>query len=123
MALGKPSSKRAWNAYGDHIEPGSTLIHDKEKSHCIIVRNLKLKEKVYDGNEIKKLDDKHNPLEPINRQHDLLRKFLNAHSGFDRNDLQQYINLYCFMQNPPRNKLEKVNKLINSALHLSKTLK
>lgn len=123
MGLGKPSSKRAWDAYGGHIEPESTLIHDKEKSHHVIVKNLKLKEKVYDGNEIKKLDDKHNPLEPINRQHDLLRKFLKSHSGFDRGDLQQYINLYCFMQNPPRNKLEKVNKLINSALYLSKTLK
>lgn len=64
--MGKPSKKRAWNAYGSRINPGSTLIHDKEKSHSILVKNLELKEQVYYGNDLKKMDDKDNPMNPIN---------------------------------------------------------
>ncbi|MBQ9319084.1 MAG: hypothetical protein IJR82_05580, partial [Bacilli bacterium] len=47
---------------------------------------------------------------PINHQCDLLRQFLNVHSGFDRNYLQDYLNLYCFMNSgKSKNKLEKIN--------------
>ena len=51
------------------------------------------------------------------------KKFLNAHSGFDREDLQGYLNLFCFIVNPPKNKYEKLEKLLNLALHNPKTLK
>lgn len=36
--------------------------------------------------------------------------FLNAHSGFSRDDLQNYLNLYSFVINPPSDHLEKVEK-------------
>ena len=62
----------------------------------------------YKSSYLKKLDDKNNPLTPLNHQCDLIRKFLNTHSGFDRKDLQNFLNLYCFMTSSPRNKLEKV---------------
>lgn len=123
LGMGKPSKERVWNAYGSHIKPGSTLIHDKEKSHSILVKNLELKEQVYNGNDLKKMDDKDNPMNPINKQHDLLRKFLNSHSGFNREELPHYLNLYCFMFNPPHDKLEKIERLLESAIYLSKTLK
>ncbi len=38
-------------------------------------------------------------------------------SGFDRDDLPHYLNLCCFMFNPPH------EKLLESAIYLSKTLK
>ena len=38
--------------------------------------------------------------------------FLNAHSGFSRDDLQNYLNLYSFVINPPSDHLEKVEKII-----------
>ena len=50
-------------------------------------------------------------------------QFLNTHSGFDRDDLQDYLNLYCFMNSKPRNKLEKVNILLKLALNTKVTLK
>lgn len=39
------------DAFSQHIEPKSRLIHDKEKSHRILVKELKLKGDVYDANE------------------------------------------------------------------------
>lgn len=120
---GKPSQKKTRDAFINHIEVGSHLIHDKEKSHRIIVKELKLSDETYDANEIKKLKDKENPLNPINRQCNLLKKFLYSHPGFDREDLPNYINLFCLIQNPPYNKLEKVKFLLDSAVHLTNKLK
>ena len=64
-----------------------------------------------------------NPLRPINHQCDLIRQFLNTHSGFDREDLQDYLNLYCFMNSKPRNKLKKVDMLLELAFTTNVDLK
>ena len=82
-----------------------------------------MKEQVYDSNEIKKMSDKDNPLQELNHQCYLLKRFLRAHSGFDRDDLSDYVNLFCFIQNPPVEKLEKTKILLISAIHLTKSLK
>ncbi len=41
--LGKPSQKRSYDTFKDHISSGSTLIHDKEKTHKKLVEKLNLK--------------------------------------------------------------------------------
>ena len=120
--LGKPSIESTKTAFLNHIKKGSRLIHDDEKSHKELVKKLGLIDESYNSEDLKKLDDKENPLRPINHQCDLLRQFLNAHSGFDRGDLQDYLNLYCFMNSCPRNKLEKVNTLLELALNTKITL-
>ena len=58
----------------------------------------------------------HNPLNRINHYCDLLKKFLNSHPGFDRDELQDYMNLPSFMMNKPHNKLEKA---INSSKRIT----
>ena len=40
---------------------------------------------------MKGLTDIENPLEPVNRIHYLLKIFQNAHNGFCRDDLQNYL--------------------------------
>ncbi len=35
-------------------------------------------------------------------------------SGVDRDDLPHYLNLCCFMFNPPHEKLKKIEKLLES---------
>jgi len=62
---------------------------------------------------MKGLADSENPLDPVNRIHCLLKMFLNAHSRFSRDDLQNYLNLYAFVVNPPADHLEKVKKTSN----------
>ena len=121
--MGKTSKERTKTTFINHIEPGSTLIHDDEKSHKVLVNELKLVDKSYNSKDLKKLTDKENPLDKINNQCDLLKKFLYSHSGFDRKDLQNYLNFFCFMNSKPLNKLKKVEKLLELALTTRITLK
>lgn len=114
--LGKPSSDTTKKAFINHIQKGSELIHDDEKSHKILITELELKDTSYNSLWLKTLTDKDNPMRPINHQCDLIRQFLNTHSGFDRSDLQGYLNLYCFMNSGHKNKLEKVNEFMELAL-------
>ncbi len=84
---GKPSQKRSYEAFKGHIKPGSILIHDKENTHRKFVEKLSLNSKCYASKDTKGLADSENPLDPVNRIHCLLKMFLNAHSGFCRDDL------------------------------------
>ena len=71
---------------------------------------------------MKGLADSENPLDPVNRIHCLLKMYLNAHSGFCRDDLQNYLNLYAFVINPPSDHLEKVEKISNLVFENPKLL-
>lgn len=121
--LGKTSTDLTWNTFSTHIKEGSRIIHDDEKSHRKLVKELKLVNQSYSSSYLKTKKDKDNPLRPINHQCDLLRQFLNTHSGFDRVDLQDYLNLYCFMNSDHKNKLEKIDDLLNMALTTDVKLK
>ena len=120
---GKPNQKRMRKALKGHIEPGSHIIHDKEKSHKVLIKELNLTDEKYDSKGLKKLDDKDNPLDPINERCRLLRRFLKAHDGFDRDELQGYLDVFCFIMNPPSNRLEKVEKVLTWALRCPKILR
>jgi hypothetical protein len=120
---GKPSQKKTFEAFGAHIEPGSTLIHDEEKAHTKLVRELSLKSVTYASRDLKGLPDKDNPLNPVNRAHDILKKFLYAHRSFNRDDLQGYLNLFAFVSNPPVDLLEKVELVIKTAFAYPKMLR
>lgn len=120
---GKLSQKSSYETFKNHIAPNSKLIHDKEKTHKKLVEKLSLKSVTYSSSELKGLADSENPLDPVNRIHSLLKMFLNAHSGFSREDIQDYLNLYSFVINPPVDHLEKVEKIINLVFQNPKSLK
>lgn len=113
---GKPSQKRCWESLGTHIGSGSLMIHDKERAHRVLVRNLNLKEKVYDASRLKDLSDKRNPMNQINQVHNQMQKFLDSHPGFNREHLQDYINLFMFITNPPDDPLEKIRLILEMGL-------
>ena len=121
--FGKPSQKRSYETFKDHIASGSTLIHDKEKAHKKLIEKLELKCVSYSSSDLKGLADSENPLDPVNRIHCLLKMFLNAHSGFCRDEIQNYLNLYSFVINSPSDHLEKVEKIINLVFENPKLLK
>jgi len=121
--MGKPSQKKTWDAFQNHIEPGSMLIHDKESAHKKLVEKLKLKSIAYSSKTLKGLPDKDNPMNPVNRAHDILKKFLNSHSGFKRKDIQGYLNLFAFVTNPPAELLDKVEFVIKTAFQNPKLLR
>lgn len=121
--FGKPTQESSYQTFKDHILPGSMLIHDKEVTHKKLVGSLNLTSQAYSSKDMKGLADSENPLNPVNRIHSLLKMFLNAHSGFDRDDLQGYLDLYAFVINPPVEPLEKVETIINLAFEHPKTLR
>jgi len=120
---GKTSQKKTADAFRHHISQGSTLFHDEEAAHKKLIAELSLKSKSFSSKELKNLPDKENPLNPINRVHAILKKFLNAHSGFDRNNLQNWLNLFAFISNPPNDFLEKVDLIVNLAFKNPKLLR
>ncbi len=120
---GQPSMKKTYASFKDHIAPGSTLVHDKDKAHSMLIEQLNLVSEVYDSNELKKLEDKDNPMRRVNEVHARLKNFLYAHSSFDRGSLQGYLNLFSLAMNPPADNLEKVEILLNFAFKCRKTLR
>lgn len=120
---GKPSQRKTYDAFSNHISTGSTLIHDKEEAHKKLVLTLGLKNQEHLSKNLKGLKDSENPMNPINRVHDSLKKFLNAHSGFNRDGIQDYLNLFVFVRNPPHEPLEKVARIVNLAFGNPKSLR
>jgi len=53
----------------------------------------------------------------------ILKAFLNSHRGFDRCLIQDYLNLFAFVSNPPQDMLEKVELVINLAFQNPKLLR
>jgi len=120
---GQPTARKAYMTFGSHITEGSTLVHDEGKAHGMLIEKLHLISESYDSSEIKKLSDKDNPLNRVNEVHARLKSFLHAHTSFDRDTLQGYLNLFSFTMNPPVEHLEKVEILLNLALNTRKTLR
>ena len=120
---GKPSQKRTYEIFKEHIAPNSTLIHDKEAAHKKLVTQLALSSVGYASKDLKQLLDTDNPLYPVNRAHAILKMFLNAHSGFKREHIQGYLNLFSIVTNPPHEMLEKVELVVNLAFINPKTLR
>jgi transposase-like protein len=120
---GKPSQKKTSEAFRNHIEKGSMLIHDKETAHRRLVKELSLKSTAFSSKELKGLPDKENPMNPVNRVQNILKRFLNSHSGFDRKELQNWLNLFAFISNPPNDFLEKVDLIVNLAFQNPKLLR
>jgi hypothetical protein len=72
---------------------------------------------------LKGLPDKDNPMNPVNRVHAILKKFLNSHSGFKRQYLQGYLDMFAFVTNPPSELLEKVEAVVKMAFENPKSLR
>ena len=123
LGRGKPSGERAKASYCPHLEEGLTFVHDKENAHNAVVRERRLVSEAYDSREIKKLDDDENPLWKVNRLCFLLRLFLDGHSGFDRSNLDGWLDLFSVMMNPPEDRLEKVALVLDRAMAFPNTLR
>lgn len=102
---------------GEHIKPYSHLIHDGEKSHGVLIKKLYLTDKVYKTATTKKLADKNNPLYPINHIHALSKKFMREHGGYNRDDLQDRMNLLWFIFTKPNNRYHKIAKFIEMSIN------
>ena len=116
--LGRPGKSRCWDAYGGHIERGSRLVHDMENAHSILVDRLGLESVAYRSADPGGLDDAHNPLRRVNHMHFLLRESVRRHSGFRRDRIDDWPDLFSVIVNPPSNRLEKVAMVLDRAMSL-----
>ena len=121
--VGKPSSAKAIKAYGKAIAHGSTIVHDGDNSHKALVESLSLKEEIHTTRETKGLADDENPMEPINEVYRYLAGFIGAHSGFSREELQGWLNLFCFYWNTNGNAFEKAQVFIEMAVKMRRKLR
>jgi len=120
---GKPPQKKTYYTFRSHIKPKSKLIHDKETAHKKLVKELDLDSIAYESNNLRGLPDKDNPMYRVNRTHAILKMFLNSHSGFRREDIQGYLNLFALVTNPPDDMLVKVESVVDLAFQNPKTLR
>lgn len=120
---GKPSGRRTLELFGDHIRSGSTIVHDSEKAHNGLVSELNLVSEAYDSKEIRRLPDSKNPLNRVNQMCRLVQMFLPSHSGFPKSGIQGYLNMFHVMTNPPDNKYEKIERLLDLGIRKSVLLR
>lgn len=120
---GKPTQKTTLALFKDHIAVGSTLVHDEESAHKKLINELDLTSESYSSKSLKGLSDKDNPLNRVNEVHARIKDFLNSHSGFQRSEIQNYLNLFTLVMNPPKDNLEKVEILLNLAFQNPKLLR
>ena len=107
-----------------HIEYGSVLIHDGENSHKILIETFGLTEEVYTTKATHNLSDDDNPMEPINAVHRSLKRFMRQHPAYDRDDLQDWLNLFRFIYtNRGISMDDKVKKFLRMAVLTRKVIR
>ena len=120
---GQTTTKKTWDAFGGRIARGSRLTHDMETAHNKLIRELGLRSVAHNGRLLAGTPDELNPMDPVNELHFLLKAFLRSHSGFDRGDLQGYLDLFHVIVNEPADRLEKAAMVLDRAMRSPKTVR
>jgi len=119
----KESEVSTYKLFANRFVEGSTIIHDQNYSHNVLFRDNKFKSITYKAENLKGVPDKANPLRPINYIHFLFKNFMKSHGGYKREDLDDWLNLFSFMVNPPFNAFKKIKIFIEMALKTKKILR
>lgn len=92
---GKPTAKRIYNTLKDHIAEGSVLVHDGDKSHNKLIKNLNLYSETY----IADTKDKTYLIEMalINNLCSWIKRYIYRFIGMRKEYLQSYLNWFAYM--------------------------
>lgn len=112
---GRPTRIRNYEICKKHIVPKSLLIGDEDYSLTYAAKELNLKRILYKSNT----ELAYKKLKPVDQLCNRLKFFLNKHRGFKKDVLQDYINLFIFVDNHRKTKplyetTQKLLKLIFS---------
>ena len=112
---GKPSSRRMKDALLAHIVPGSTIVHDKERSHPALVKAAKCEDEAYkaDVNDPGYLE----AMQLVNNLCSWLRRYLFRFPGMRKANLQSYLNWFVYLYRVRRDE-EKWPKTARVLRHL-----
>lgn len=98
---GRPQRLKNFEICKKHIMPGSHLIGDEDTSLTYTANQLNLSREMYKSNT----EEAYEHLEPIDQLCSRFKLFLAKHRGFKKELLQDYTNLFIFMENE-KNKTE-----------------
>lgn len=93
-------------------------------AHKILIETFGLTEEVYTTKTTHNLSDDDNPMEPINAIHRSLKRFMRQHPAYDRDDLQDWLNLFRFIYtNRGISMDDKVKKFLRMAVLTRKVIR
>lgn len=92
---GKPSASRIFEALKNHIASGSTLVHDGERAHDKLIKELDLKEEFYKANTHDKEYLENMAL--INNMCSWLKRYIYRFIGMRMTNLQSYLNWFVYL--------------------------
>lgn len=93
---GKPSSDRIYKTLHNHIRPNSIIVHDGEKAHNKLIRELNLKSEVYKANT--KDSSYFEKMGLINNMCSWIKRYIWRFIGMDVENLQTYLNWFIYLQ-------------------------
>lgn len=92
---GRPQRKLVYDICKNHINNNSTLIGDIDNALVYTVEKLSLKRITYKSNT----EEAYEALEPIDQLCARFKFFIDKHRGLKKEVLQDYINLFIFIDN------------------------
>ena len=92
---GRPQRKLVYDICKKHITNDSTLIGDIDTSLTYTSKLMELKRETYKSNTY----EAYKKLEPIDQLCARFKFFIDKHRGFKKDVLQDYINLFIFIEN------------------------
>lgn len=103
---------------GGDAAKGATLIHDKERAHNVLVRELSLENEAYNANISNPVYLEQMAL--VNNLHSWIKRYLWRFTGMGPANLQSYPNLYVHPFRVRRDN-EKLPKIARVVRHLIMT--
>jgi len=91
----RPHKKTIYNICREHISPYATFISDDDNSHSLTIKKMKLKHKIFHSDT----EEAYKNLEPIDKYCSRLKRFLKKHAGLRTDNLDDYLNLFAFIDN------------------------
>lgn len=98
---GRPQRIKNYEICKKHIMPGSLLIGDEDTSLTYTASQMDLSREMYKSNT----EEAYEHLKPVDQLCSRYKFFLGKHKGFKKDLLQDYTNLFIFMENE-KNKTE-----------------
>ena len=121
--LGKLGEGRRRDACGAHVAPGPRLVHDMESPRSVLVEELGLASEAYGPADLRGLDDERNPPSRVNHTRFLPKELMHRRSGLDRDDIDDWPDLFSVIVNPPEDRLEKAAMVLDRAMSIPISLR
>lgn len=123
VGSGKPSSLKLIKAMDGHVKKGARMIDDDENAHSLLASRYGLERETHPTKETKGLSDKDNPMDMVNRLHRFFKKYISHHGSYDRDEIQDWCNLFSFIWNHHGNVAKAVVDLLEIAISTKKIVK